>query len=338
MDQERPSLSASEVATVFPRWRSGSDIHQSTRGLLSLGSRPTVRLVGFLCILRTIRKRGVLPPIGNKFPKFSRRYCCCWAFNSSKMLAFRSHHPCRTKKTHMAQSIQCTHCGAVMKTANPIAPGKKVKCPKCGQPFVVQEEEEEKKPAAKEEAPGAADETGNDDLDFSDKPKAKKNGKASDDDDGDDGKKKKPAKKKGKGLLIGLLLGGTLLLCCCCTGGGGGTGYWVWSKATPAFVGKWESKLREPDGSPEITLMIIENSKGVYIRGKGAPQDFKWRTIDSKTVEFDLEDPTKKKTFWTGDSRPNFTYTVEGNSLTLVTTDRKIPNVFQKIGEKDGKK
>jgi hypothetical protein len=31
MDQERPSPSASEVATVVPRWRSGSDIHQSTR-------------------------------------------------------------------------------------------------------------------------------------------------------------------------------------------------------------------------------------------------------------------------------------------------------------------
>jgi hypothetical protein len=36
MDQERPSLSASEVATVFPRWRSGSDIHQSAARCFAL--------------------------------------------------------------------------------------------------------------------------------------------------------------------------------------------------------------------------------------------------------------------------------------------------------------
>jgi phage FluMu protein Com len=229
----------------------------------------------------------------------------------------------------MAQSIKCTHCGAVMKTANPIAPGKKVKCPKCSQPFVVQAEEEE--PA------GAAEEKGDDDLAFNEPPKAKKKGKASDDDAGDDGTKKPPA-KKGKGLLIGLLVGGLLLTCCCC-GGGGGTGLYFWSQATPAFVGNWESKLREADGSPEITLMIIENGKGNYIRGIGAPQDFKWKVIDAKTVEFDLDDPAKKKTFWVGNSRPSFTYTVDGNTLTLVTTTDKRKTEFQKAGgEKGGKK
>ena len=41
-------------------------------------------------------------------------------------------------------SIKCTKCGAVLKTQNPIAPGKKVKCPKCTETFVVEAEEEEK--------------------------------------------------------------------------------------------------------------------------------------------------------------------------------------------------
>jgi phage FluMu protein Com len=241
------------------------------------------------------------------------------------------------RRNRMAQSIKCTHCGAVMKTANPIAPGKKVKCPKCAQPFVVQAEEEERKPVAEEEAAAEQDETGDGDLDFGDKPKTKKaSKKAADDDDADDGKKKKPA-KKGKGMLIGLLIGGALLLCCCCSGGGG-TGYWFWSQATPAFVGNWESKIREPDGSAEITLMVIENGKGVYIRSKNAPQDFKWKATGTQTVEFDLDDPTKKKTFWTGNSRPNFTYSVDGPTLTLVTTTDKRTSVFNKIADKDGKK
>jgi hypothetical protein len=46
MDQERPSPSASEVATVVPRWRSGSDIHQSTcDGALGNKSK-TIRKAG----------------------------------------------------------------------------------------------------------------------------------------------------------------------------------------------------------------------------------------------------------------------------------------------------
>ena len=184
-----------------------------------------------------------------------------------------------------------------MKTANPVAPGKKVKCAKCSEVFIVPEDDE---PAA-------------DSQEDADEKPAKKGKAAEDDDEQDeaDDKKKKPAAKKGlSGLMMGLLAGGAVLLCCCCTGGSG-TGYWLWSKSSPAFVGIWESKNREADGSPEITLMVIENGKGNYLRANKPPEDFKWRTVNANTVEFEIDDPAKKKTFWVGNSRPNFNYTVE---------------------------
>src|SRR5882762_3989475 len=57
-----------------------------------------------------------------------------------------SDHPLNPKpesREPMA-SIKCTNCGAILKTPTEIAPGKKVKCPKCTQTFVVQAEEEVK--------------------------------------------------------------------------------------------------------------------------------------------------------------------------------------------------
>jgi hypothetical protein len=48
MDQERPSPSASEVASVVPRWRSGSDIHQSTHDGALVFFAPLRLCVSFL--------------------------------------------------------------------------------------------------------------------------------------------------------------------------------------------------------------------------------------------------------------------------------------------------
>src|ERR1019366_1742961 len=238
---------------------------------------------------------------------------------------------------------KCTHCGAVMKTANPIAPGKKVKCPKCAQAFVVQEEEGEKKPAAKEEAASAPDAAGDDDLDFSAKPKGKKNGKTSDDDD--DGKKKKPAKKGGKGMLIGLLVGGALLLCCCCPGGGAGE-WWYYANiySKPAFIGSWEKKTEKGAAIPiEFLISFENNNTGRYdnflekLTGK-----HNWKLIDEKTVEItmnavqvnmnDVQVNSKETNkLWTGSFSGRFTFTVAGDDLTLVNTaDQKSTKLKRK--------
>src|SRR5262245_19229882 len=65
----------------------------------------------------------------------------------------------------MAAKITCPHCDAVLKPAKPLAAGKKVNCPRCGEVFTVrdEEEEEEARPAravparpAKKAAPAKA--------------------------------------------------------------------------------------------------------------------------------------------------------------------------------------
>ena len=142
-------------------------------------------------------------------------------------------------------SIKCTNCGAILKTQNPIAPGKKVKCPKCSEAFVVQADEEEqpkKKPAPapepepqedadnafagiggdEEEAPKkkkgkpAADEDDEpaEGADQDDAPKKGKSKKSADDDEGEEEGDEKPKKKSNKMLFIilGVVFGVLTLL------------------------------------------------------------------------------------------------------------------------------
>src|SRR5262245_4511670 len=54
--------------------------------------------------------------------------------------------------------IDCPECGATLKPAKPLTPGKKVRCPKCDHVFVVPgaEEEEQEAPARKAPAKAAA--------------------------------------------------------------------------------------------------------------------------------------------------------------------------------------
>src|SRR5204863_164058 len=121
-------------------------------------------------------------------------------------------------------NIKCTNCGAVLKTPTAIAPGKKVKCPKCNEPFIVQADEEVKKPAPEpEEEEGGAFK----DLAGSggDAPSPKKKGKPAkgdeDDDaadgeseDGEDGESKKGKKKSNKNLIL-IIVACVLVFCCC---------------------------------------------------------------------------------------------------------------------------
>jgi|SRR6516164_8662177 len=130
-------------------------------------------------------------------------------------------------------TIKCTNCGAVLKTQAPVAPGKKVKCPKCQEAFVVQADEEEKKPVREpeEEEEEAAGGEGEEEEET-----PKKKGKSADDEEGDaaegegEDEEEETPKKKGKGNgepkksnrnLILIIAAVVLLFCCCpsiCTG------------------------------------------------------------------------------------------------------------------------
>lgn len=93
-------------------------------------------------------------------------------------------------------TIKCTNCGAGLKTAQEIPPGKKVKCPKCNQPFVVQAEDEEK----------PADEpAGGDDNAFS--------GMGGGEGDANKGKGEKKKSNTMLFVIIGLVV---VFFCCLC--------------------------------------------------------------------------------------------------------------------------
>ena len=257
-------------------------------------------------------------------------------------------------------SITCTNCGAVLKTPTEIAPGKKVKCPKCQQAFVVlapkaeeePEELEEKQAPADEEEKDADDEDeapkkkkAKDDDDEEDEGEAPKKKKAKDDDeeDEDDAPKKKgkgddaksPAKKGGSMMYILLGVGG--LLACCCCGGGGGGGWWVYSNylAAPPFHGYWAEKSPLPihqvqflKGGNAAVFMPFEAQAG-----SPAP-NAKWKIIDDKSFELTLNDSSKKIS-WTDSSSAKFEYKISGDELTLTNTagDKK-SIVFKKVPDK----
>jgi len=181
-------------------------------------------------------------------------------------------------------AIKCTNCGAVLKTKDPIAPGKKVKCPKCAQPFVVPEEEEE--------AAGAEEEAG----DEEDQPK-KKPAKASkgDDDDGDDDDDEKPKKKKGKGddddddgdekskkkggsstMIIIIVVVVLVLLCCCGCGGVGA----VFRAAILGAIGLGETIVIKD--VPKDFGKDVKDFKDLKDIFKDMSKDFKDITKDKK--------------------------------------------------------
>ena len=229
----------------------------------------------------------------------------------------------------MPQTLKCTHCGAVMKSANPIAAGKKVKCAKCAQVFTVADEEEVK------EEPAAAEEektTDKDEGDEDEKPKKKGKG-------GDDEAKTPP--KKGKGLMIGLIVGG-LLLCCCCGGGGTG-GYFGYTKlfATTPVHGSWQ-RGKDFDG---VQIQFMRAGLGRYddalIQLKALADkkterlpNFKYTMVDDKTIDLAMNDSGDK--FWFGSDKGKVTFVVAGDSLTLTPTtgDKKEALAFTRMKDK----
>jgi hypothetical protein len=107
----------------------------------------------------------------------------------------------------MAVTIKCTHCGATIKSAKPVPAGKKVKCPKCAKPFVVQGDAAGKKDQAKPATTPAAAE---DDNPFATMGP------------GDPSTLAKHKNKKSSAMTIVLGCGCLVLLSCCCGSGGAG--------------------------------------------------------------------------------------------------------------------
>ena len=208
----------------------------------------------------------------------------------------------------MAQTIKCTECGAVMKTATPVPAGKRVKCPKCGKPFTV----------AAEEAP-PQDEN----------PFAVTGGAASTDKAPADGGEKKEPAKKGKGMLIGLIAGGVLLLCCCCPGGIGG-GYWGWTLFSgPNLEGTYLNK----DGPYQLSILKGDKAfiplKDAAINMEDAISGNATYKVDSKTLEITLKDANKKIP-WADAHNAKFTFELKDSTLTLTNTKDSKKTVFTK--------
>jgi hypothetical protein len=130
-------------------------------------------------------------------------------------------------------SFTCPNCQKVLKSNNPIAPGKKIKCPSCTKIFVMPAADEEaitaKKPVALARKPAPAVTAGNaaqskkrrPDPDEEAPRQSSQKAKARADEDNEDQdeedlpiKKKKKSKKAGskRGLLIALGAGGGVLL------------------------------------------------------------------------------------------------------------------------------
>lgn len=184
----------------------------------------------------------------------------------------------------MASSLKCTLCGAVLKTANPIAPGKKVKCPKCTKVFVVEPEEEEveepepeteeqdtaaddaaddeeeETPKSRKPAKAASKDDEEEEEEEDEKPKPRKPAKASeegeeDEQDEEDAEGESPKKKskgedgdqkpkKKTGMIIGIILA-VLLLCCCVPGGGATWFFWEVIARTLKFADDVQKDLKK---------------------------------------------------------------------------------------------
>src|SRR5262249_14357916 len=150
--------------------------------------------------------------------------------------------PCTEDVIMLATTLNCPDCGAVLKLADPVPAGKKIKCPKCTSVFAVPAREEPARSAIRangdsrlpiKKKPGSRDDVHDDYEVIRPKSKAVTKPRVDDDYDRDRDrdrdedydrdddydaprrkkkKKGKPVKSGGKGLLIGLLIGGLVFV------------------------------------------------------------------------------------------------------------------------------
>ncbi len=176
-------------------------------------------------------------------------------------------------------SFSCPNCDKVLKSSTRPVPGKKIKCPACGEAFVPEVDDDENEESGIQEKPKLKSKSAS---------KANAGGKARkrvDDDEDGGADEERPAKKKAKQksgggfLLIGLLLlgGGGLFLVCA----GVGVGAFVWpgfmlsKKADDKNVAavdakdkdKEKEKAKEPgkekEKIPEIKVPVVAQNNNI---------------------------------------------------------------------------
>ena len=195
----------------------------------------------------------------------------------------------------MSHSIQCGHCEAILKSSAPVPPGKKIKCPKCAQVFLVRATEitSKPKPAVKivddEDVPEMDEEEDEKPVKkkrrVDDEPRSGRGRREEDDEDSVDVPKRKRKKKKaGSPLLLILLLGGGALGLFACVGFG--IGVYLVFLSGPSIVGNWES-TNLPFGG-KLTARFDRDGAG-QIDGKAATVDFKYTLTRGDPMKLEWE-------------------------------------------------
>ncbi len=129
-------------------------------------------------------------------------------------------------------AISCPHCGAGLKLKNNNFVGKKVPCPKCKEPFLVEEPPEDEFLAGGDDDYGAMDDAEEEEEEQAPRSRSKSNGSAK----GGKGKGKKKSKSGGGfapiamiggGVVLGLGLLGGIVYGAMALMSGGGSNSWV---------------------------------------------------------------------------------------------------------------
>jgi hypothetical protein len=237
----------------------------------------------------------------------------------------------------MAFSVTCPQCRATLKSANPIAAGKKVKCPKCARTFEAPALEDA---AAVSTAPmpvGAVAKVSDADVpevevsaedeeaprrppqEDDDEPRPSKKRRRDDDEDDERGPSRKAKRKKGGMgwvMLGGGVVGGGLLLLLGC-GACGGLGYLIYSLVTASpIVGSWEP-----------TNNVIGARTTVIFRADGTGQvnvppvqiNFKYR-LKNTLLEIDTEQALFGKGF---NRTERYTCNIQGNNMTWINIENQ---------------
>ena len=170
----------------------------------------------------------------------------------------------------MSRSIQCVHCKSMLRAADPMLAGQRVRCPKCQQLFLVSAEATA---IAVQPAPAPPP--------LPAKPRYE-------DDDTFDRLPARIKKKKRKGAPTGLivtfgLLGGAgLLALVLCTGCGVG-GYFLFFSG-PRIAGQWE--LIDPQLNARVTVAFNKNGTGM-IDGPAADVHFDYKLINDDPLDLE---------------------------------------------------
>jgi hypothetical protein len=233
----------------------------------------------------------------------------------------------------MVQTLECASCGTGSQSSRRSSPGRAIQCGTCNVFFLrALEHNEELRCDGDDDDGGAA--SNSSEADESGADQGNEGESEGGDDEEDDGKGGKKKKKKaearaGCGFMFYGIAALVLLSCCGCTIVGYMTGL-IKPGAPPSIAGNWE--LKDTDGI-DHTLVLSEGGMGSYTKAAEKPNNFKWKTSEPRTAEFEMDDATTK--FWTNESKSSFTYELAANKLTLSAGSARA-TTFTKVGSDDG--